>query len=86
MVFINFYVVYKRESSHQSSSDEEGVDTYNAPAPQPHANQFNSIDNNIIQASVSTPLQPSSPIILIYLNRMILLDLCVNFSLLEHQM
>ena len=57
---MNFYVVYKKESSHQSSDDEEEVDTYNPPAPQPPANQSNSIDNNIIQASAPTPQQPSS--------------------------
>ena len=38
----------KKESSQQSLGDEEGVDTYNPPAPQPTANQSNSIDNNII--------------------------------------
>ena len=62
MVFMNFYVVYKKESSHQSSDDEEEVDTYNPAALQPPANQSNSIDNNIIQRSASTPQQPSSPL------------------------
>ena len=52
----------KKESSQQSLGDEEGVDTYNPPAPQPTANQSNSIDNNIIQTSASTPLQPSRPL------------------------
>ena len=59
---MNFYVVYKKESSHQSSDDEEEVDTYNPPALQPPANQSNSVDNNIIQRSASTPQQPSTPL------------------------
>ena len=59
---MNFYVVYKKENSHQSSDDEEEVDTCNPPAPQKPANQSDSIDNNMIQVSVSTPKQPSSPI------------------------
>ena len=60
MVFMNSYVVYKKES-HQSS-DDEGVDTYNPPAPESPADQSISIDNNVIQASASTPVQPSSPL------------------------
>ena len=46
MVFMNSYVVYKKES-HQSS-DDEGVDTYNPPAPESPADQSISIDNNVI--------------------------------------
>ena len=63
MVFMNFYVVYKKESSHQSSEDEEEVDTYSPTAPPTTpANQSNNIDSNIIQSSTSTPQKPSSPL------------------------
>ena len=56
---MNFYVVHKNERG----DNEEEVDTYSPPVPlSTPTNQSNSIDNNIIQTSASTPQQPSSPL------------------------